>query len=486
MHQKNDRIFRFFELMKPSLERIFLPVSKSLYIRKLICDFLYGDALGAIPSEMPEDVRVVHRCLTLVSQAAGRTKESDEPQWIDVCDCGAAYRFLMAVLSITPGHWLLTGTERLLQRPIEELVQTLCSMGAEIQWCSCRDVPWSVSANGNCGCWQIHGKNLHASELTIDCTRSGQFASALWLISRKIGLKKLHILPENPSSASYIEMTKAVVNGSVKLEENRMADWSAAVYWYAYLLLSQLHKCELHASKAYTVSMNGDIPNHGDMPSSADFPASYKLLRLDLDSIQSDAVIARWFAEWGIKSRQEEDGVVIESAENVGIQKDAVDFGEQNDCQDGRNKYDKNSEPQDGDIELDMSQNLDLVPVLACMACLWLKKMVFYGVANLKYKESDRLKIIQEELSPFATIDVKSYRGIPDNQLIISPIETRNSYSKPSRKFSFNAHNDHRFVMGFSLFALKGTVRINGFESVKKSYPDFNAEGVIAGTDIVG
>lgn len=543
MHQKNDRIFRFFELMKPPMEGVFLPMSKSLYTRKLICDFLYGDALEALPSEMPEDVRVVHRCLTLVSQAGGHNRESDEPQRIDVRDCGAAYRFLMAVLAVTPGQWLLTGTERLLQRPIEELLQALRSIGAEIQWCSCRDAidrvsdgdgvnpcidvrpcvsldnlefldrdsrP-CVSANEYCGCWQIHGKPLHAEELTIDCTRTGQFASSLLLISRKIGLKKLHILPENPSSASYIEMTKAVVSGSVKLEEHRLADWSAAVYWYAYLLLSQIHKCGLHASEASAVSTNGDIPNQGDMPLSADFPASYKLMHLDLDSIQSDAVIARWFAEWGVKSRQVEDGVVIETDGNFGVRKDTMVFGEKNDCQDGRSRYDKKSESQDRDIELDMSQNLDLVPVLACMACLWPKKMVFYGVANLKYKESNRLQIIQEQLSHFAQIDIKSYNGIPDNQLVIDPVfcedvpchvstndvifhrdamncvsANDNRSNIPPRIFSFDAHNDHRFVMGFSLFALKGTVRINGFESVKKSYPDFNAEGVIAGTDIVG
>ena len=54
------------------------------------------------------------------------------------------------------------------------------------------------------------------------------------------------------------------------------------------------------------------------------------------------------------------------------------------------------------------------------------------------------------------------------------------------RIFSFNAHNDHRFVMGFSLFALSGKVQIKDFDCVRKSYPDFKAEGVVAGTDMLG
>ena len=444
-------------------QQVQLPVSKSLYIRKLIFDFGRLHRLNDIPSDAPSDVCVVHCALRLVQESKNGESLS-EPVLIDVHDCGAAYRFLMALLAVTPGQWLLTGTGRLLQRPIEELVQCLQSIGADIQWISdddnvvsCRDALQHVSTtngdeilggdalqhvstNGKSGCWLIHGKTLHASGLTIDCTRSGQFASALLLIGDKIGLRNLHILPENPPSLSYIEMTKAVVNGSVKLEDVHLADWSAAVYWYAYLLLS--------ASSA-----------------------SYKLLHLDLSSIQSDAVIARWFADWGIESRQEEDGVVITYKESL-------------------------IKPQEM-IELDMSQNLDLVPVLACMACLWPKKMVLNGVANLKYKESNRLQIIQEQLSAFADIKLNTYNGIVDNQLVVNPRRDRacpvsticsnaNDPNCTGVDFVFDAHNDHRFVMGFSLFALCGDVCIKGFGCVRKSYPNFHAEGVIAGTDVLG
>ena len=477
------------------MKKVLLPVSKSLYIRKLIYDFLKYHRLDDIEAGFPEDVRIVYEGLRVIQNVEKERNTDNGVARIDVHDCGAAYRFLMALLAVTPGQWLLTGTERLLQRPIEELVQCLQSMGADIQWISdndnvvsCRDVPWRVSdednvissrdakfcvsTNAKQG-WLIRGKNLHVSDLTIDCRRSGQFASALWLIAEEIGLKKLHVLPENPSSLSYIEMTKAVVNGSVKLEDGHLADWSAAVYWYARLLLEGQMQ-------------NSTRPYSSSGTAFGDAPASYKLLQLDSSSIQSDAVIARWFTDWGIEGCQEEDGVVITYKENL-------------------------IKPQEV-IELDMCQNLDLVPVLACMACLWPKKMIFNGVSNLKYKESNRLQIIQEQLSPFAKIEIKSYNGIPDNQLVINPIycedmpcrvytnndaiphrdamncvSTNDDRSNISpRIFSFNAHNDHRFVMGFSLFALRGKVQIKDFDCVRKSYPNFKAEGVVAGTDMVG
>ena len=489
----------------PSLKQVSLPVSKSLYIRKLICDFLYNGCIGEIPSDASEDIRIVHHCLTCISRDVEGGVKRDESVLIDVHDCGAAYRFLMAVLAVTPGSWILTGTPRLMQRPIEELVEALRSIGAAIQRCPCKDAinrvsngggvypcldirPCvstdnsvssdrnainRVSTNDNCACWQIHGKPLHASEMTIDCTRSGQFASALWLISDKIGLKNLNILPQNPSSFAYIAMTKEIMNGKADLEANHMGDWSAAVYWYARLLLEG-RMYQLHSAF------------HPSGTASYEAPASYKLSHLDLHSIQSDSVLARWFADWGIESRQEKDGVVISYNEHL-------------------------IKPQEV-IELDMNQNVDLVPVLACMACIWPKTMIFNGVANLKYKESDRLKIIQEELSEFSEIKLNVYDGINDNQLVVNPICCRdgacpvsddgvvytngdgarpvstneNCSNKSPIVFSFNAHNDHRFVMGFSLFALKGKVQIKGFDCVRKSYPNFNAEGVIAGSDIVG
>ena len=433
MHHKNVLIFCFFENMIQPREKILLPISKSLYIRKLIYEFVERNEVGNIPVESPSDVQVVYEALVAISQSQNRGEMVTSPVVIDVRDCGAAYRFLMAVLAVTPGQWLLTGNERLLQRPIEELVKCLRSIGADIQWH--RDGAF-VYTNDKSGCWSICGKNLHASELTIDCHQSGQFASALLLIANRIGLKTLHILPENPPSASYIQLTKAVVNGDVDLAKGGLwADWSAAVYWYARLLLER--------------------------------KGSYVLSGLDLGSIQPDVLLAKWFAQWGVESRQEAEGVVVSVDETL-------------------------VKPQEV-IALDMSQNPDLVPVMACMACLWPQKMVFNGVANLKYKESDRLKIIQEQLSPFATIALNPYNGIEGNQLMVDPINGRDGACTVSTNdikndvdFVFDAHNDHRFVMGFSLFAVRGKVLIKDFDSVRKSYPHFHVEGVVSGTDIVG
>ncbi len=377
------------------MEKVQLPVSKSLYIRKLFADFLYKQYFDVVPNDFPSDVRVTYDCLTKIS------KTLNAKDWVEINahDCGAAYRFLMAALTVMPGSWLLTGAERLLQRPMEELADCLIAIGANIQRVK----------NG----WHIQGKPLVAKEMTIDCSRSSQFASALLLIGDKIGLEKLNVIPNNPPSEPYIDMTMRVLENPDLLEQD-YADWSAAVYWYARLLLE----------------------GEGE----------YLLSGLSLESCQQDKVVAQWFAPLGIRSEQHPEGVLIS------VEKTLSHYS----------------------ASWEVSRHLDTVPVLACMACLLPGRFAFEGVNNLIYKESNRLAVIQEQLSSFADIDVT------DNQLIIK----KKSLSEMSDRLFFNSYKDHRFVMGFSLFALRYDVEIEGADCVAKSYPHFHRQSVVGGMNV--
>ena len=243
-------------------DTIRLNSSKSLLIRALVARFLYHGVLPDLTPGDSEDVRVVHRCLQTLSEP----RSHSHPVTVDVRDCGAAYRFLMAVLSVTEGEWLLTGTPRLLERPVEPLVYALAAAGAEL----------NRSAAG----WHIKGKPLHAESITVDCTLSSQFASALLLIGPKIGLKELTVLPDNPPSEPYIDMTRRVVADVLADKPfRREADWSTSAFWYAFVLLS---------------------------------PSVDELLLQDLrlDSIQGDNIIHLIFKELGISSKQKDEGVL--------------------------------------------------------------------------------------------------------------------------------------------------------------------------------
>lgn len=262
---KTDRLSPFLVADGDSVR---LNSSKSLLIRALVARFLYEGVLLPVRSDDSEDVHVVHRCLEVVRNARG----ADSRVAVDAGDCGAACRFLMALLAVTEGEWLLTGTPRLLQRPVIPLVTALRSIGADIE----------PAPDG----WHIAGKPLRAETLAVDCTLSSQFASALLLIGPKIGLRTLETVPKTPPSEPYIAMTRYVV-GEVLAGRplRREADWSTAAFWYAFVLLSP------------------DVD-------------SLLLRELRMDSVQGDCIISQIFNNLGVSSQQKDEGVFIEKKQD--------------------------------------------------------------------------------------------------------------------------------------------------------------------------
>jgi 3-phosphoshikimate 1-carboxyvinyltransferase len=103
----------------------------------------------------------------------------------------------------------------------------------------------------------------------------------------------------------------------------------------------------------------------------------------------------------------------------------------------------------------------DLGPVLLAVASAKYGG-IFSGTKRLKIKESDRAKVMAEELKKFGA-SVSVY----EDSVVIYPAD----FHAPNEVLS--AHNDHRIVMSLSvLLTLTGGV-IDGAEAVAKSYPEF-------------
>lgn len=311
--------------------RISLNSSKSMLIRQLVLSFLYQGIIEEIRPDDSEDVKVVHHLLSIINQNITSKKTIT----LDVKDCGAAYRFLMAVAAVTPGRWHLTGTRRLLERPIRPLVAALQEIGADI----------APAANG----WAITGQPLHAKSVTIDCTESSQFASALLLIKRKVGLEQVNILPAAPPSAPYIELTRRMEEACCNGEPaQREADWSTAAFWYAYLAAT---------NEANTLLLSD----------------------LQLNSWQGDRVAAEWFKAFGVMSEQTSEGVLIR-----------------------RGEVENPVEP----LTFDLTDHPDIAMVMAAAALLQKRRATLYGLASLNSKESRRLDAMSEVLRHFTHVEI--------------------------------------------------------------------------------
>ncbi|KAA6308991.1 3-phosphoshikimate 1-carboxyvinyltransferase, partial [termite gut metagenome] len=219
-----------------------LPSSKSISNRILIINALAKG--GYTPQNLSgsDDTRVLAEAL------------NGETEVIDIMAAGTAMRFLTAYLSVTPGDRIITGTERMQQRPVQLLVNALRELGAQIEYIRNEGFPPL----------RITGRELTGKEICLQGNVSSQYISALLMIAPalKNGLR-LHLTGEI-ISRPFIHLTLQLmkefgieisgdspVDISIQPQSYRSvpftveSDWSAASYWYQIVALSNVAEVKL-------------------------------------------------------------------------------------------------------------------------------------------------------------------------------------------------------------------------------------------------
>ena len=403
----------------------------------MVAAHVRGGEIPPVTDADGSDVRVVWRALQSLRAP------STSPVPIDVADCGAAYRFLMPILAATPGCWLLTGTPRLLQRPILPLVEVLRGIGAEIERV---EEGWLIK--GRLVARAVETQNFASLQrgepeldnngglsLTIDAAQSSQMASALVLAAPLLGLRTLRLTTTDVPSLSYLRMTLALTRDwpveipGVEVPDipvGAPGDWSAALFWFAH--------ARLHPENEYVLSP------------------------LSLESIQGDSVIAQWFNGMNVSF----------SCENAYYGEDEAHSGDEKYCVSTPSCVGNFISPcikivakpleKTPRMVLDVRDNLDTVPVMAVLAALLPADITFQNVHNLRYKESDRLAALAAQLAPYAKIELS------DNVFRVKgkgePVVAR---------AGLDTCHDHRLAMAFLLFG--PDAELSDVECLKKSYP---------------
>ena len=272
-----------------------LPLSKSVRARELVLDALSGFDVKI--EEDNDDLFVLSRALynsqfTIHnSQLSDQSDVSDNSQLfidrdsktfgstfnfqlstLNLKDSGTALRFMTAFCAVSEGEYVLTGSKRLCERPIKPLVDTLCRMGAKIEY---------IDKEGFAPL-RIKGGKLKGGKVSLDASLSSQFVSALMLIADKVEGGVDIEYEGDVVSEAYIRLTEKVIeryrSGEGRSEEK---DWSSATVWYA----------------AMAVLRKGRFLLEG----------------LSLDSCQPDRKIVEVFEKLGVRTIGTEMGVIIEA-----------------------------------------------------------------------------------------------------------------------------------------------------------------------------
>jgi len=379
-----------------------LPASKSISNRLLILN-----ALAEVPGKIlnlsdSDDTIVLEKALKSATET------------IDIGHAGTAMRFLTAYLGIRDGYRILTGSERMQQRPIGKLVDALNGLGADI----------SYSGNMGYPPLSIHGKKIKGGEISVDSSISSQYISALMMIAPSMENGITIMLENEIISSAYIHLTRQLMTDlgiPVDFSGNRIkipfhpyrgkdmkveGDWSAASYWYAMAVLSEGTDLEITGLKRM--------------------------------SNQGDSVLPDMFYRFGIQTSYSGDGIALNKTKPV---------------------LDR--------FEFDFRDNPDLVQTMAVLCGIIRLPFRMTGTRTLRIKETDRILALQNEMKKLGVI----IDADPEGEWISWDGKTdTGSYDSVQIK----TYQDHRMAMAFSPAAIHypGLI-IEDPGVVHKSYPYF-------------
>lgn len=383
-----------------------LPASKSICNRALVIQALAGG--GDIPNNIShcDDTRVIIDALRTM------------PDTIDIGAAGTAMRFLTAFLSVTQGHHVITGTERMRHRPIGVLVDALRRLGADITYRGEEGFPPLA----------INGHPIEGGSLTVPGNVSSQYISALLIIAPMLHRGLVLKLEGEIVSRPYIDLTlwtmaefgaqaewtdvdtisvQPIRYKPVRYEiEN---DWSAASYWYEMMALT------------------------------SDQEARIVLPGLSDGSRQGDS-IARYIGSlMGIKTTFGQEG----GQKQVVLTRQASML------------------PR---LEYDFVNSPDLAQTFVVACAMRGIPFHFTGLASLKIKETDRIEALKNEMRKLGIV----LTDRNDSELMWNGERTEPTLEP------IDTYQDHRMAMAFAPAALVlGKIAINNPEVVTKSYPNY-------------
>jgi len=336
----------------------------------------------------------------------------------DAKDAGTTFRFLTSSLAFAGKESILTGSDRMKQRPIRLLVDALRKLGCTIHYLEKEGYPPLKF-----GAFRWSGER----SISIDATISSQYISSLMMAAPDLPEGLTIELKDTVASLPYLEMTwmlmqrcgiqgtfenerfevvhQPYIKGTISVE----SDWSAASYWYGMMAL---------AKKDCTLFLSG----------------------LRADSLQGDSAVRRIAERWGVGSSFSEQGVLLS----------------------------KNAKtPNPSILELDFLSFPDLGRTSIVLCALSGTEARFSGLQSLAIKETNRLLAIKTELEKIgiemAINEREGTCNIPGNQAL--------KIEQPT----FNTYEDHRMAMALSLVSMvaQAPIQISEPDVVKKSYPGF-------------
>ncbi len=323
---------------------------------------------------------------------------------IDVGNSGLALRFLMALSALVEGEVKITGDESIrTRRPVKPLLDVYRKNGM------------SVSSFDERGILSISGR-LKPGSMVIDGEDSQPVSSLLF--STAFLKEPSQIVVLRPGEKPWVDLTLhwlQFVGASIGREGYKVFEVEGNLSY-----------------SGFNITVGGDY-------STALFPiaaalvtgGSMKIHGLDKNSAQGDKKALDIFRQMGANIEFDKEGVLVASLPG-----------------------------QLEGVDVNINHCIDVLPILAVAAAFARSKTIIRGAEIARYKESNRIKVMMEQLSKMG-VKIKEQ----SDGLIILP-------SKPTGA-TLSGEKDHRVVLALMVAAAggAGTSVVDGSEVIIKSYP---------------
>ncbi|MEX1244358.1 MAG: 3-phosphoshikimate 1-carboxyvinyltransferase [Thermoanaerobaculia bacterium] len=362
-----------------------VPSSKSATNRALVLAALTEAPVEIVRPLESDDTAALRRCLTAMGasiEAVGdglRVSgplgvDARSPITLDAGDSGTAARFLTAVCAATPGRFLLTGSERLCERPIGALVTGLAAAGAQIAY---------AGPDGRLPL-RIEG-GLRSGLLQVDASQSSQFLSAILLAAVAVEGGLAVQAAGTVASAPYVGMTL----DTLRAFGHEVVEGDA-----------------LRVRRGAKVAARYEVP--GDYSSAVALLAavgaaggSLELKGLRWPSLDPDAGALPVLERMGIRIAGSSSTVAADAPG------DAL-----------------------APVSVEATHFPDSVPALAALAALARGESRFLGIGHLRLKESDRIAALAEILRAAGAAATAG----PDTLTVIGPARARGLARIPTHR----------------------------------------------------
>ena len=391
--------------------RVEAPPSKSYSIRALMCASLApGSSYIRFPLEA-DDTQAAREAVSRIGAAVRPVRlgwqvnggNLKAPEGEIFCrESAATLRFMAAIAAVIPGTTRLVPGPGLARRPVAPLLAALNSLGA--------------GGRQEGAVVIISGGNLAGGDVSLEGGVSSQFISAL-MLAAPLMEKGLTIHITTPArSSSYIEMTAACLK-EFGIRVKVAPDMSSVSI-----------PRQPYQAAAYDVE--GDWSQAAALLALGALAGEVLVTNLNAESLQGDRKVLNLLQKMGARFTMRRSSVLI-------------------------------SRSRLHAISADLSDCIDLLPVMAVVAAAAEGHSYFSGIASARHKESDRVGAVITELGKMGirTIEEEDRLGVIGGQ----PVGTL-----------LDSHADHRLAMAFGVLgAAVGDTAISGAESVSKTYPGF-------------